>query len=77
MRTLDKIITPVNSKYGAPMGRPNVGIYPYDRKVYDSKVRMVDGAYDYGGAYWGMGADLRVKYTKDLQYIEFYRGSKQ
>lgn len=46
MKTIDKIITKVNCKYGA---------------------------YDKGGAYWGCPENLRVKYTKDLQYIEFYR----
>ena len=32
-----------------------------------------DGAYDKGGAYWGIGKRLRVSYTKDLKYINFYR----
>lgn len=88
MRTINKIITPVNSKYGAPMGRANVGSQPItvtsgrnnrivkknQVKVYDCAVPMSsDGAYDKGGAYWGIGRQLRVRYTKDLSYIEFYR----
>jgi hypothetical protein len=75
MRTIDKIITPVDSRRGAPMGRPNVGSLPNDPKlrIYDCKVPMVDGAYDKGGAYWGIGKELRVSYTKDLSYIHFYR----
>lgn len=74
MRTLDKIITKVNVSRGAPMGRSNVGEKPKDKKVYDCRVPMIaDGAYDRGGAYWGIGAELRVKYTKDLSFIEFYR----
>lgn len=87
MRTIDKIITKVNGKYGAPMGRYNVGTQPVtitsgpnnrivkknQIKVFDCAVPMIDMAYDKGGAYWGMGNQLRVRYTKDLSYIEFYR----
>ncbi len=47
-------------------------------KVYDCLVPM-NGAYDRGGVYWGIALHgikpLRVKYTKDLSYIEFYRPS--
>lgn len=86
--TISKIITPVNCKYGAPMGRANVGNRPHtitsgpncrifkrnQIKIYDRRVPMVDGAYDKGGAYWGIGTEpLRVAYTKDLSYVEFYR----
>jgi len=31
------------------------------------------GAYDKGGAYWGLGNEIRVRYNKDLTFIEFYR----
>jgi hypothetical protein len=86
MRTLDKIITKLSCKYGAPMGRANVGNRPHtitsgphcriykknQIKVFDCAVPM-NGAYDKGGAYWGFGSQLRVSYTKDLSYIEFYR----
>lgn len=73
IRTIDKIVYPVNCKYGAPMGRPNVGEKPTDKRIFDCAVPMSDGCYDKGGAYWGMGAQLRVSYTKDLSYINFYR----
>jgi hypothetical protein len=74
LRTIDKIITNVSTRFGAPMGRQNVGATPVTGvKVYDCAVPMSDGAYDKGGAYWGIGSQLRVKYTKDLSYIEFYR----
>lgn len=76
MRTIDKIITKVNCKYGAPMGRCDVGEppLPFMDKIYDCAVPMcADGAYDKGGAYWGIGKQLRVSYTKDLSYIHFYR----
>jgi hypothetical protein len=89
MRTIDKIITKVKSRYGAPMGRMNVGVRPTTivgedkdgkyivkdaERVYDCAVPMSgDGAYDKGGAYWGIGPQLRVRYTKDLSFVEFYR----
>lgn len=75
MRTIDKIITKVSCKYGAPMGRANVGNKaPMGVKIYNCAVPMSnDGAYDRGGAYWGCGKQLRVAYTKDLSYVCFYR----
>ncbi len=42
------------------------------KKVFDSAVPLSEG-YDKGGAYWGIGKQLRVQYTKDLSYIKFYR----
>lgn len=93
MKTVNKIITDVNTKYGAPMGRSNK--YPFlytiksnvnkrdilikldtkkEFKVFDCAVPMSsNNAYDRGGAYWGNGNQLRVRYTKDLSFIEFYR----
>ena len=74
MKTINKIITNVSSKHGSPMGRLNVGTKPKDKKIYDCYVPMsCYGDYDKGGAYWGLGNPLRVSYTKDLSYIEFYR----
>jgi hypothetical protein len=74
VRTIDKIITNVNCKYGAPMGRISIGEKPSDKKVFDCRVPMSGyGDYDRGGAYWGIGKELRVSYTKDLSYIHFYR----
>lgn len=92
MKTIDKIITNVSTKFGAPSGRRNrypfmyfidysrkgrdILIKPKDKsehKIFDCAVPMVDGAYDKGGAYWGLGSQLRVRYTKDLSFIEFYR----
>ena len=92
MKTIDKIITKVNCKYGAPMGRSNVTPnFPFtilnigaphkflvnrntnkSQVIFDCAVPM-NGAYDTGGAYWGLPCNLRVGYTKDLSYINFYR----
>lgn len=77
----------VDTRYGAPMGRGNVGSAPVvitrgrrgricrcdQVRVYDRRVPMIDGAYDAGGAYWGLGGELRVRFTRDLGYVEFYR----
>lgn len=74
MKTINKIITKADCKYGAPMGRPNIGHKPKDKRIFECKVPLSsDGAYDKGGVYWGIGSELRVKYTKDLSYIEFFR----
>ena len=84
MRTIDKIITPLDCRRGAPMGRANVdnreveevcGIL-YSKtngKIYDCAVPLDNGGYDRGGAYWGHGRQLRVRYTKDLKFVDFYR----
>lgn len=72
--SLSRVITPVYSTYGAPMGGPNVGKRPADgTKVYKKHVRLADG-YDKGGAYWGAGEPLFVEFTPDLSYIEYTRG---
>lgn len=71
-----KIIHDVDTKRGAPMGRPNVGIMPVRTRIYNCYVpmNMMEPAYDKGGAYWGLSPNrLRVMYTKDLSFIKFYR----
>lgn len=73
-RTIDKIVTKLDCKFGAPMGRNNVGTKPQNQKIFDCCLPMSsDSAYDKGGAYWGIGNQLRVQYTRDLSYIRFYR----
>lgn len=83
MKTIDKIITKVSGKYGAPMGRPGVDtckketvngqIMSYTGKLFDCAIPLDSGGYDKGGVYWGLGSQLRVTYNKDLTYINFYR----
>ena len=72
---ISKIVYKVDTRFGAPMGRPDIGTKPTDPKIkiYKRKVPMIDGIYDKGGAYWGIGKILMVEYTKDLSYVEFYR----
>jgi len=83
---INRVIRKVNTKYGAPMGRNDVGNEPitvvsgnnnrickrHQTKVYDKRVVLIDG-YDNGGAYWGFGKELRVRFTADLSFINFYR----
>lgn len=85
---ISEIITPVNCKFGAPMGRPNVGFEPVtitsgnkcrivkknQIKVYQKKVQLIDG-YDMGGAYWGTPNNLYVRFTKDLSFIQYFRSN--
>jgi hypothetical protein len=84
-----EILYKVDTRRGAPMGRSNVGTPPVivtrfsgrnvrtckcdQTEVYDRRVPMIDGAYDSGGAYWGIGKPLYVRFTKDLSYVEFFR----
>jgi hypothetical protein len=68
-----RVLPDKNTRFGAPMGRGNKGTKPENEKIYDKRVPMIDGAYDIGGAYWGIGNQLRVKFNKSLTYIEFYR----
>lgn len=78
-KPIDNIIYKVDCNFGAPMGRVSYGERPTNgTRVYDRKVPMSsDGAYDKGGAYWGLGEELRVSYTKDLEYVHFYRKSRK
>jgi len=83
---ISEIITPVNCQHGAPMGRSNEGTEPItvirgrngricacdQTKVYQKRVRLDEG-YDIGGAYWGMGKPLYVRFTKDFKFIQFFR----
>jgi len=53
----NELLSKVGSKYGAPTGRLNCCEDPtVEVKLF--RVRMVDGGYDSGGAYWGCGKPL-------------------
>lgn len=70
----ERIICKVDCTYGAPMGRSNTipDKKPTER-IYDRRVPFINGACDAGNAYWGYPANLRVRYTRSLSYVEFYR----
>lgn len=63
----------VDCKFGAPMGRSDIGKRPDNVRVFCRRVYLDSGGYDKGGAYWGTGAPLYVEYTADLTYIKFFR----
>lgn len=69
-----KQFSSVDSKYGAPMGRRN---YCDDDQAKCNlfRVRMVDGDYDDGGAYWGgpPSQPLYCVQDHDGQVQLFYR----
>lgn len=75
---INRVITKVPTRFGAPMGRANIGSFPTGNsggckpKIYDKRVPLIEG-YDKGGAYWGIGSELRVQFSSDLSYIFFYR----
>lgn len=83
----DRIVCPVDTRFGAPMGRTNKlwplkegGFYDFSADPidwgntphFDRTVPMCSG-YDKGGAYWGFPNDLRVRFSKDGEWWEFYR----
>lgn len=56
---MQSLITPVSSKYGAPMGRYSKEYLETESgKIYLRKVPLDSGGYDRGGAYWGLGPTL-------------------
>lgn len=65
---------PVNGRYGAPMGRADVG-GPDDAplRLTIRPVPFHDGCYDNGGAYWGGPADLWCAWSRDRTVIRWVR----
>jgi hypothetical protein len=66
----------VSSKYGAPMGRhtgPNY-LSTEAGKIQLQRVRLNNGGYDAGGAYWGHGQALWCAMDQDgnTQYFRAY-----
>lgn len=50
--------TKVNGKYGAPMGRPDSLPEEPITEAHLHRMRLIDGDYDEGGAYWGCGMPM-------------------
>lgn len=68
-------LSEVSCKYGAPMGRSNRIPKDIDTagKLYLEKLRWVDGAYDQGGAYWGMGNPIyRASGESETEQVEIF-----
>ena len=68
---------PVNYSRGAPMGRRDWGLSEHrwcPMMMYLQRVRLVDGDYDLGGAYWGGGGDpLFCAWSEDDEARVFVR----
>lgn len=67
-----QLIGPVDGRFGAPHGRQSYGART-GQKTYDRRVPIDSGGYDRGGAYWGIGNQVRVEYSATLDYVRFYR----
>lgn len=78
-----KQFTDVNCKYGAPVGRSEYGnaCEVSDKRIHLFRVRLVDGDYDDGGAYWGGGRGVKPLYCArtgdDCTYRQFVRASSR
>ncbi|MNQ25017.1 hypothetical protein D3C85_382290 [compost metagenome] len=57
----------VSGRYGAPMGRTEsrdtTDTANAPRRFYLERVRLNNGGYDAGGAYWGIGCPLYRAYS--------------
>lgn len=68
------LVCPVNTRYGAPMGRANQAPPSWEGiPCFDRRVPLDSSGYDQGGAYWGLGSPVRLRISKDFKYWEFYR----
>jgi hypothetical protein len=63
----------VSCTRGAPMGRHSDRL---EGKVRLQAMRMVDGAYDQGGAYWGCGDTMYVAQDGEGN-LAFYRAKNR
>lgn len=64
-------IDSVSARYGAPMGRSEWRSEPQERlRLF--RVRIDQGGYDQGGAYWGLGEPLWCC-TDGLDFRRFLR----
>ncbi len=66
----------VSAARGAPMGREEWREEPVQGAVRLFRVRLIDGDYDDGGAYWGSGEPLYCA-TDDVGYRRFVRASSE
>jgi hypothetical protein len=74
-------LTNVSSRYGAPMGRPSTPgtVAAPGVKLHLNRIRLNQGGYDSGGAYWGIGPSLYHAWAdagEDNEALEhFFRAS--
>lgn len=69
-----KITLPkLSCRFGSPMGRHSDKL---TGKVWLQPMRMIDGAYDEGGAYWGADEPMYVAQDAD-GHLAFYRAKNR
>jgi hypothetical protein len=69
----------VSSRYGAPMGRPEVRTPEpiADRSIAVFRVKLDWGGYDDGGAYWGAGQPIYCARSDSGSFRRFIRASSR
>lgn len=70
----------VDTRRGAPMARPDVhASFLPEKRVRLNKLRIDDGGYDNGGAYWGLGEPLYCAYyfEDDDQFVLYFRAKNR
>ena len=65
----------VSSRRGAPLGRPEFGVPEGPAALF--RVRLVDGDYDDGGAYWGGPPALPLYCLRTRGSEHFYWASNR
>jgi hypothetical protein len=68
---LDIVLSPVDCSRGAPMGRSNRGEKPEGKRIFCRKIRLYDGDYDKGGAYWGYVKEYERAVWQAVNFIMF------
>lgn len=64
----------VNCRYGAPLGRRgSLATVEPEGKVSLQRVRLDNGGYDAGGAYWGHGAPLYCAMDEGGAFTSYFR----
>lgn len=48
-------------------------IKPSNERIFCRKVNLNKGGYTSAGLYFGLGNPLYVEYTKNLEYVKFFR----
>jgi hypothetical protein len=74
--TFGSNVTDVNCRYGAPMGRQDGTVANPTGPVTVSRVKLDEGGYDEGGAYWGIPDNL-FKAEDDNGFVNYFRAQNR
>lgn len=72
-RIYGQLIKKLRTSGECKSGRPGIGSEEdtKGKKIYQRKVAIDKKGYDKGGAYWGTGKSVYVRYTIDKSYVRF------